>query len=83
VNPEAMGPSEKAAWGVAVVGWFIGIFRYIFSAGALAARIKGVEDKVESMHDRIDGLASGQIQMVGDIGEIKGELKRINRTKGY
>lgn len=78
-----MNPHEKTAWGVALLGWFIGIFRYIFAAGTLAARIKGVEDKVESMHGRIDGIANGQLQMVSDIGEVKGELKRINGRRGY
>jgi hypothetical protein len=75
-----MDLNEKTAWqGMAVLSWVIGIFRYVFGAGTLAARIEALEAKTQSMHDRLDGIANGQVNMVQDIGVIKGQLLRIGR----
>jgi len=74
-----MDLNEKSVWqGVAVFSWVIGIFRYVFGAGTLAARIEGLEEKTQSMHERLDGMAVGQVKMVEDIGLIKGQLIRMN-----
>ena len=83
LNPDDFTPNGKAAWYLAVGGYVMAALRYVFGAGSVSQRLRNVEKQVESLHDRVDGIASGQVQMVGDIGEIKGELKRMNGRRGY
>jgi hypothetical protein len=76
INPEDFTPNGKAAWYLAVGGYVMAALRYVFGAGSVSQRLRNVEKKV-------DEYGKTQLQMVSDVSEIKGELKRMNGKRGY
>ena len=75
VNPADMGPSEKTAWGLAIIGYATAAVRYIFGAGTLKQRLQVVEEQVKSHGTKLDEVAQG-------VAYIRGQLDKMN-GKGH